>query len=59
MLNISKAKLVVTLFPVPPIELQTQFATIITNIEAQKAVLRESLRESEALLGGLLQRVFG
>lgn len=44
---------------VPPLPLQTQFAAIITNIEEQKAVLRESLRESEALFGGLLQRVFG
>ncbi len=46
-------------FPYPPPELQTQFAAIIENIEAQKAVLREALAESEALFGGLLQRVFG
>ena len=44
--------------PFPPIKLQTHFATIIKNIEAQKEALRSSLRESEDLFNGLLQEVF-
>lgn len=45
--------------PLPPIELQAQFAQIIENIEAQKAELTQSLKESEDLFNGLLQEVFG
>lgn len=45
--------------PLPPIELQTQFAQIIENIESQKMALKESLKESEDLFNGLLQEVFG
>ncbi|MFT6334279.1 MAG: type I restriction enzyme S subunit [Halioglobus sp.] len=45
--------------PTPPLDLQNQFATIIENIEAQKASLKASLKESEDLFGCLLQEVFG
>jgi type I restriction enzyme S subunit len=42
----------------PPLALQNQFATIIENIEGQKASLKASLQESEDLFGCLLQEVF-
>ena len=42
----------------PPIELQNQFATIITEIEQQKSQAEQSLAKSEDLFNSLLQRAF-
>jgi len=44
--------------PVPPITLQNQFALIVKNIEAQKAILKQSRQESEDLFNGLVQKAF-
>jgi len=44
--------------PVPPIALQNKFAEIVKNIEAQKALLRRSIQESEDLFNGLVQKAF-
>jgi type I restriction enzyme S subunit len=44
--------------PVPPIELQTQFARIVEKTEALKAQYQQSLRELENLYGSLSQRAF-
>jgi restriction endonuclease S subunit len=44
--------------PVPPIELQTQFANIVTKIEALKEQYKNSLQELENLYGSLSQRAF-
>ncbi len=57
--RISKGQLTNFEIPVPPLDLQTQFAQIIQNIESQKAELKQSLQESEDLFNGLLQEVFG
>jgi type I restriction enzyme S subunit len=46
------------LLPVPPITLQNQFALIVKNIEAQKAILKQSVQESEDLFNGLVQKAF-
>jgi type I restriction enzyme S subunit len=43
---------------VPPLHLQTQFATRIQNIEAQKIKAQAALRKSEELFNALLQRSF-
>lgn len=43
---------------IPPIELQTQFATIISNIEEQKNQATQQLQKSEELFQSLLQRAF-
>lgn len=42
----------------PPINLQNQFAQIVENIEAQKAKLKQSMQESEALFNALVQKAF-
>jgi type I restriction enzyme, S subunit len=42
----------------PPLALQTEFAKIIENIEAQKAELKKALADSEDMFKGLLQAVF-
>ncbi len=44
--------------PIPPIELQNQFAQIVEIIEAQKAIIKQSMRESEDLFNGLVQKAF-
>ena len=45
-------------FPIPPINLQNQFAERIQFIEAQKHQAQRSLEKSEALFKSLLQRAF-
>lgn len=44
--------------PVPPIKLQTHFAQKIANIEVQKALARQELKESQDLFNCLLQKAF-
>jgi len=45
-------------FPLPPIELQNQFADSVQAIEAQKAQAQDSLAQAEDLFNSLLQRAF-
>ncbi len=42
----------------PPISIQNQFAQIVKNIEAQKAILKQSIWESDDLFNGLVQKAF-
>lgn len=44
--------------PVPPIALQTQFATIVTKTETLKEQYKNSLQELENLYGSLSQQAF-
>ena len=44
--------------PMPPIELQTQFAQIVEKIEALKTQYQQSLQELENLYGSLSQKAF-
>jgi type I restriction enzyme, S subunit len=44
--------------PIPPIELQTQFAQIVEKTEALKAQYQQSLQELENLFGSLSQKAF-
>jgi type I restriction enzyme S subunit len=43
---------------IPPIELQTQFANIVTKTEALKEHYKNSLQELENLYGSLSQQAF-
>lgn len=45
-------------FPYPPLSLQTNFATIIEKIEAQKILAKKALQESEDLFHRLMQDLF-
>jgi type I restriction enzyme S subunit len=45
-------------FPVPPIDLQNQFAQIVDKTEALKTQYQKSLREFENLYGSLSQKAF-
>ncbi len=44
--------------PIPPIELQTQFAQIVSTTEALKTQYQQSLHELENLYGSLSQKAF-
>jgi type I restriction enzyme S subunit len=56
--NISKTKLYNLGLPLPPINLQTRFATIVEKIEQQKALAKQALQESEDLFQRLMQDLF-
>ncbi len=44
--------------PIPPIQLQNQFAEKIANIEQQKTLAQQELQETENLFNCLLQKAF-
>jgi len=56
--NLSLSDLRNLKFPVPPIELQTQFAKIVEKTEALKTQYQQSLQELENLYGSLSQKAF-
>lgn len=43
----------------PPLSLQSEFASYIESIEYQKSLVREALQQSEDVFNGLLQESFG
>ncbi|SDM92510.1 restriction endonuclease subunit S [Paenibacillus jilunlii] len=43
---------------VPPIELQTQFANIVTKIEEQKALVKKAIDETQYLFNSLMSEYF-
>lgn len=43
---------------IPPIQLQTRFASIVTEIEAQKVQIQQALTEAENLFNSLMQEYF-
>ena len=55
---ITKEQLEKYMIPIPPLELQTQFAEHIAIIEQQKAQVQASLEKSEELFNSLLQKAF-
>lgn len=58
MKNIAKSKLLGLSIPLPPIDLQHRFATIVEAVEQQKARLRAHLAELDALFASLETRAF-
>lgn len=44
--------------PLPPLSLQTRFASIVTEIEAQKAQIQQAQTEAENLFNSLMQEYF-
>jgi type I restriction enzyme S subunit len=44
--------------PIPPLELQNQFAERVAVVEEQKAIAQKSLEKSESLFNSLLQKAF-
>ena len=58
MFNISMEKLKSTSIPLPPIELQKQFATIVTKIEEQKSLVKKAIDETQYLFDSLMSEYF-
>jgi len=56
--NISQQTLEKLKIPVPPIELQTQFACVVEKTETLKFQYQQSLQELENLYGSLSQKAF-
>ena len=56
--NISKTNLKQAVIPVPPLELQNQFAAIVKKVDSIKSRYQKSLTELEALYGALSQKAF-
>lgn len=59
MSNISKERLLNMTIPVPPIELQLQFAEFVAQVEKAKQVIKQQLEELETLKKSLIQKYFG
>lgn len=55
---LSKGRLSELRFVFPPIELQTQFAAIVTKIEEQKSLVQQALDESQHLFDSLMSQYF-
>lgn len=43
---------------VPPLDLQNKFAQIVTNIEEQKSLVKQSIKESQNLFNSLMSKYF-
>lgn len=56
--NISKANLKTVQLPVPPIEIQNQFATIVEKSESLKTRYQQTLYDLKFLYGALSQQAF-
>lgn len=59
MYNISMAKFQSILIPVPPIELQNQFADFVQQVDKSKVVVQEALDKAQLLFDSLMQEYFG
>lgn len=58
MANLNKQIILNLEIVIPPIQLQTQFAEKIKNLEAQKAIVKQQAQQSEDLFQALLQESF-
>ncbi|MEJ1296569.1 MAG: restriction endonuclease subunit S [Candidatus Sedimenticola sp. (ex Thyasira tokunagai)] len=56
--NISKQKLRTVKIPVPPLELQSRFSTIVEKVELLKSHYQKNYSQLESLYGALSQKAF-
>lgn len=57
--NISNKDILCLCVPVPPIELQTQFADFVTQTDKSKLAVKQVLEKAETLKKALMQEYFG
>ena len=57
--NISNKDILSLRVPIPPLELQQQFAAFVTQIDKSKSVIQKSLEEMQTLFDSLMQQYFG
>ena len=57
--NISNKDILNLVVPVPPMELQSQFADFIKQVDKSKATVQKALDETQLLFDSLMQKYFG
>ena len=57
--NIANRDILNLRLPIPPMDLQEQFATFVQQVDKSKSVVQKSLDESQFLFDSLLQEYFG
>ena len=57
--NISNKDILNLRVPIPPLELQQQFASFVAQIDKSKSVIQKSLDETQLLFDSLMQKYFG
>lgn len=55
---ITKQQLQELIIPIPPIEMQKQFASIVTKIEEQKSLVKKAIDETQLLFDSLMSQYF-
>ncbi|HEY8909519.1 MAG TPA: restriction endonuclease subunit S, partial [Desulfosporosinus sp.] len=56
--NISNTDILALNIPLPTVKLQTQFASIVTKIEEQKALVQKAIDETQYLFDSLMCEYF-
>lgn len=59
MSNISKERLGKLRFPLPPLELQEQFADFVNQVDKSKVIIQKALDRTQLLFDSLMQQYFG
>lgn len=59
MYNVSMEKFKSIEIPLPPLNLQNQFAAFVTQTDKSKAVIQKALAEAQLLFDSLMQKYFG
>lgn len=57
--NISNKDILNLMVPIPPIELQNQFAAFVEQIDKSKVAVQKALDEAQLLFDSLMQKYFG
>ena len=57
--NLNQQILATLNIPLPPIDLQEQFATFVEQVEKSKVVVQKALDEAQTLFDSLMQKYFG
>ena len=57
--SLTKADLLRIIIPIPPIELQNQFADFVKQIDKSKVAVQKALDEAQLLFDSLMQEYFG
>ena len=57
--NISNKDILNLMVPIPPIELQNQFAAFVEQIDKSKVAIQKALDEAQLLFDSLMQKYFG
>ena len=59
MYNVSREKFRSISIPLPPIELQNQFAAFVAQVDKSKVAIQKALDETQLLFDSLMQKYFG